>query len=543
MKNNLIEIIGNISPIFYELVFSSIKACIVGLIILFVLKLLKSKLLPSTKYIVWLIFIIMLISPFEIQNNFNMSILKDNLEIIYEADNLNDTDGIHITNVNKKVNENIDNFVSNNINEYVSKNNFELNFKTVLPLIFFSITIIGILLIVYIFIHLYDFNNKNRIIDEKIIEILKKCTEKLNIDYRKVSIFYDGRLKSIGTTGIINLKIKFNKNIVKLSNKQIELIIMHELAHYKRKDNVIMLINHILRVIYCFNPLVWILLGTIEEEMEYSSDLLAVSSYSTFDKKVYCDLLLETTMDRSRFFNGIINFSPYKGSTDRRVANIRKFHKTIKFKKLYLVISIILVTILVLCFGGSKRKLEIFDIEKILGKTSEISNFYLKEKYQTNSLDELEYETYFKDDLLINKLISSGNYSFKNGDYSIKKLSNSNKYLIEDISSKKIIYSSNEEKFNKYISLIESEDFLYQYLGKEKYNDIKCVVISLYWLNSGKFESYDLWIDSEKGVVLKEEYYYNEKSNTKPKTPKAVNTYDYQYDVVTDEDMRRLTEL
>lgn len=513
MKNNLIEIIGNISPIFYELVFSSIKACIVGLIILFVLKLLKNKLLPSTKYIVWLIFIIMLISPFEIQNNFNMSILKDNLEIIYEADTLNDTDGIHITNVNKKVNENIDNFVSNNINEYVSKNNFELNFKTILPLIFFSITIIGILIIVYIFIRLYDFNNKNRIIDEKIIEILKKCTEKLNIDYRKVSIFYDGKLKSIGTTGIINLKIKFNKNIVKLSNKQIELIIMHELAHYKRKDNVIILINHILRVIYCFNPLVWILLGNIEEEMEYSSDLLAVSSYSTFDKKVYCNLLLETTMDRSRFFNGIINFSPYKGSTDRRVANIRKFHKTIKFKKLYLLISIILVTILVLCFGGSKRKLEIFDIEKILGKTSEISNFCLEAKYNINNYRIMD-KIYFRDNIILNK----------NAIYDVES--------IEDF-----------YMFNKYNNLINYDHFYYEYLGKENYNGKKCIIVSLCLTENDFYESYNLWIDLKKGVVVKEEHYYNPKNNNKPIMPETTITYDYQYDVVTDEDMRRLTEL
>jgi bla regulator protein blaR1 len=57
-----------------------------------------------------------------------------------------------------------------------------------------------------------------------------------------------------------------------LSTEQIESIFLHELAHIRRHDYIVNVIQSIVEVIFFFNPFVWILSGFVRKEREFCCD-------------------------------------------------------------------------------------------------------------------------------------------------------------------------------------------------------------------------------------------------------------------------------
>lgn len=61
-----------------------------------------------------------------------------------------------------------------------------------------------------------------------------------------------------------------------LSGQQLETIFLHELAHIKRHDYLVNLVQSVVEVVFFFNPFVWILSGLMRREREYCCDDLVV---------------------------------------------------------------------------------------------------------------------------------------------------------------------------------------------------------------------------------------------------------------------------
>ncbi len=57
-----------------------------------------------------------------------------------------------------------------------------------------------------------------------------------------------------------------------LSTEQLETIFLHEIAHIRRKDYLINLLQLVVEAIYFFNPFVWIVSGIMKREREHCCD-------------------------------------------------------------------------------------------------------------------------------------------------------------------------------------------------------------------------------------------------------------------------------
>lgn len=66
-----------------------------------------------------------------------------------------------------------------------------------------------------------------------------------------------------------------------LPAEQIEAIFIHELAHIRRHDYIINLIQSFIEAIFFFNPFVWIISGIIRREREYCCDDTVVSKHGS----------------------------------------------------------------------------------------------------------------------------------------------------------------------------------------------------------------------------------------------------------------------
>lgn len=62
-----------------------------------------------------------------------------------------------------------------------------------------------------------------------------------------------------------------------LSDDQLEIILAHELAHVKRYDFIVNILQHLVEVVFFFNPFVWLISNLIRTERENACDDLALS--------------------------------------------------------------------------------------------------------------------------------------------------------------------------------------------------------------------------------------------------------------------------
>ena len=72
------------------------------------------------------------------------------------------------------------------------------------------------------------------------------------------------------------MKILVTDQFLELDDVSMQNIFMHELSHYKKKDNIVNFILIILKALYWINPIVYIMFKDIRNNMEYATDEMAI---------------------------------------------------------------------------------------------------------------------------------------------------------------------------------------------------------------------------------------------------------------------------
>ena len=72
--------------------------------------------------------------------------------------------------------------------------------------------------------------------------------------------------------------------------EQIEMVLLHELAHVRRWDNLVNLLQRLIESLHFFHPAVWIVSGWIRQEREHCCDRIVVAH--TGKAHVYAEMLL-----------------------------------------------------------------------------------------------------------------------------------------------------------------------------------------------------------------------------------------------------------
>ena len=96
---------------------------------------------------------------------------------------------------------------------------------------------------------------------------------------KKVSLYFSEHVQIPLTIGHLKPIIVFPLALINnLDNDQVEAILLHELAHIKRNDYLLNLLQCIMETILCFNPFAWLLSNEIREEREYCCDDIVVGT-------------------------------------------------------------------------------------------------------------------------------------------------------------------------------------------------------------------------------------------------------------------------
>jgi len=106
---------------------------------------------------------------------------------------------------------------------------------------------------------------------------MKKSQKKLKIN-KKIILRKSSDAKVPMTIGWFRSIIILPTEALSWSTKRKEIILLHELAHIKRKDVLSTFITHLASIFYWFNPLIWISLQQMYIERERASDDFVLSN-------------------------------------------------------------------------------------------------------------------------------------------------------------------------------------------------------------------------------------------------------------------------
>jgi len=193
--------------------------------------------------------------------------------------------------------------------------------------------------------------NAEYIHDTDIITLFQQCQQRLCVN-RHFSLMKSADIRSPITFGLIRIYMILPANISKkLSKKEMEHIFLHEISHIKYRDNQINILICLLRLIYWFNPLIWIGIKEMKLDREIACDMSVLNLMDEYGRLEYGYTILNFVDRNSHHFpltteNGI-------GGTGRqikkRLEKILSFNQESPKIKTKGIITFLIIAIMVAC--------------------------------------------------------------------------------------------------------------------------------------------------------------------------------------------------
>ncbi len=570
--NNFIYLTYKIEPIFYKIIYMSMIATIIGISILIIRKLLRKEI--SSKWIsrIWLVFIISLILPIQFKSSISIyNIIPVKLEKIEDI-----TVSRKNLDIEEKDNRTIEVSSESGTQQDSMKKANDFNATKIVNILFF-LPLIWLILLLMIFIAYlityisFELKIKNNILENTELEnILNKSKEKLKIT-NNIKVVKQDIIKMPSIFGVFNIRILINDNILNLSSKELEYIFLHELSHYKRKDNILNILITILRCIYIFNPIIWILLNEVKRDLELATDELAMENENSEIKKEYCKTLVKvSTINSNNFLIQTMCLSDDKKNLERRIDSVKLINILKNKRNSIRIISLLIILALIIFFWTRcDNYMSQKDIIKLSQKSDKYTNAHCIEErscsYVYKENPENIQTTYTITDYFYmdNIVCEKSTINYENNSNTFYRMSYINydeneAILINSFEDKTIdiIDLSNVTKENRSRPIFKSyrqatsddwinsdvTDMTYNYLGKENINNRETYKIETKVVTDYGEEDSIIWYDKEKGLRLKEDRKINFTENsgaTEIKEQHEILNYTYEFDVVTDKDLQR----
>ncbi|ANH81333.1 hypothetical protein A8C56_10360 [Niabella ginsenosidivorans] len=162
---------------------------------------------------------------------------------------------------------------------------------------------------------------------------------------RKVQLYASSIVSSPLTIGFLKPMILLPLAVInQLTPQQLEAILLHELAHIKRNDYLINLINQIILAVLYFNPFAKLLVKAQELEREKSADQWVLQFQ--YGQHLYASTLLQLARDQHTFNALAMHVSGKESQLSQRVQAIMGIEKKQSFplKKVAMLVLFLLLS-------------------------------------------------------------------------------------------------------------------------------------------------------------------------------------------------------
>lgn len=261
---------------------TSIYASVVGLTLIFIKGLLKSRLNAKWQYIVWIVLMLKLIMPFGPEASFSLFNAVPDVSYSYSPANT-----IQQENQAQFLSSDLQSPSPDSDSLKHSDNANPLRPKELAPYVWAAGVAIMLLWLCSSYLLLYlKLRNCSNTEDLRILEIYESSRQRMNIS-RKIPVLVQDIVGMPSLFGLFCPKILLPSNAIELSCKEIEYILLHELAHYKRRDYLINHLMLLLQAVHWFNPIMWYCFSKIRQDMEVATDEAVLSILAKTEHKDY----------------------------------------------------------------------------------------------------------------------------------------------------------------------------------------------------------------------------------------------------------------
>lgn len=347
------------NTIFLNILSMSLAASFALSMILFARKILDKKVSISKLNLLWIIFMLTLIVPINFSSKISIknfagtedSMILLNIKNTY--DSIGKMDGDEISEVMNQ--------------DVKSLDALGIETEEIIRTLSYVWTFGAFLLIckdVIIYSSISKFKDYN--LNKNLNRILQAQKQKLNIK-KDIKILIQDKIKTPSLYGIIYVNILIPLDVLSLNEDEIEMIILHELMHYKKFHHVKYLFLRLLEDLHWFNPLIKYAGRFIREDMECIVDSAIVAQ--KYDRVKYSKTILKL-LDCGNYANTEMNLLPGicedRNSLERRIDNMKNNAGNTKHAIILLAVAMALISLFTISFASEKlenKEMEITEKE------------------------------------------------------------------------------------------------------------------------------------------------------------------------------------
>ncbi len=108
----------------------------------------------------------------------------------------------------------------------------------------------------------------------------------------QVRLLISDRLNTPVTIGLLRQKIVLSKMMARKEPRQLEYVLLHEMVHVRRHDNLLKLVAILAVALHWFNPLSWVMLHFLSRDIELSCDEKVLNLTGQPHRTGYADSML-----------------------------------------------------------------------------------------------------------------------------------------------------------------------------------------------------------------------------------------------------------
>jgi bla regulator protein BlaR1 len=342
--------------IFNAVLITSAYAAIVGLIIVLVKGLLKNKLNAKWQYLIWIILILKLLVPFGPESTY--SLFNAVPEISYSSTSNLDNNTIYSDRLNTSANVIVPKEEPANIE--VNPERATSLRQNLIPYVWAGGMLLMLLWLTSSYLSLNRKIQRTSVApDDRILQVYNECKIILGVK-RNIPILIQEAVSMPSIFGVFKPKILLSPVVVKLSDKELEYILMHEIAHYKRMDIFANYLLLVLQMVHWFNPVLWYCFKCIRQDMELATDELVLSKLQHAEHRDYGRALITILEEFStpKLAPRLLAMADDKKNIEKRIKMIKMAEVFRGKRKVAVIVGVLCIALLsgILLTNGIKEQ-------------------------------------------------------------------------------------------------------------------------------------------------------------------------------------------
>lgn len=181
----------------------------------------------------------------------------------------------------------------------------------------------------------------------RIPAIVDRAKARMDIK-REIGVHVSGIVATPSLFGLLKPSILLPAALGNLSDKDLEYVILHELAHLKRRDILVNYLLLFIQTLHWYNPVIWYLFRCVRRDMEAATDEAVLAIIETSEHKQYGMTLIKilASFSEPRLAAKLLCMADNKSDIVRRIKMIKMAGFFRKRRKLAFALGALCIVLL-----------------------------------------------------------------------------------------------------------------------------------------------------------------------------------------------------